>query len=178
VDPDEAWAAHLCNVAELRNYASAMHQLATRYWPERDGTADSLSNCRISWIAGAISNYFHGGGREKQRAKDAKRLARYRSLQPHIVDNVEKNCEDSSVETECYARKSDPNMDFSSRIREDCAVAASKLSSSAKQNIEEDSEPMGGLSSCDDVKSDRPPKLKVLDVGSCFNPFQQFRYGV
>jgi hypothetical protein len=157
MDADAVWSAHLNNSATLNAYAEAMHQLATRFWPseQADCLADfpaveektAVSGCRIRWIAAALRSYYCAGGRrEKQRQKDARRLARYRTLRPDIIQELEEahNCDHVRIEGE------------SDVMEKDCASVTCE-----------------GIEGPVLMKS----QLKVLDVGSCFNPLQQFRCG-
>jgi hypothetical protein len=158
MDADAVWSAHLNNSATLNAYAAAMHQLATRFWPseQSESLADfpaeeektTAGGCRIRWIAAALRNYYCAGGRrEKQRRKDARRLARYRTLRPDIIQELEEahkshNCDHVRIEGECDVMEKDGANATSEGIEDSVLM--------------------------------RSP-LKVLDVGSCFNPLQQFR---
>jgi hypothetical protein len=157
MDADAVWSAHLNNAATLNAYAAAMHQLATRFWPseQTESLADFpteeekkiASGCRIRWIAAALRSYYCAGGRrEKQRLKDARRLARYRTLRPDIVQKLEeaRNCDRIRIEGESEVMEKDNTVICTS-----------------SEGIEDPVQ----------MRS----QLKVLDVGSCFNPLQQFR---
>jgi hypothetical protein len=155
MDADAVWSAHLNNSATLNAYAAAMHQLATRFWPseQTDCLADfpsdeektTASGCRIRWIAAALRSYYCAGGRrEKQWRKDARRLARYRTLRPDIIQELEEahNCDHVRIEGESQVIEKN-GANTTSEGKEDPVLKRSQL--------------------------------KALDVGSCFNPLQQFR---
>jgi hypothetical protein len=158
MDEEAVWSAHLNNSATLNAYAAAMHQLATRFWPseQSESLADfsteeektTASGCRIHWIAAALRSYYCAGGRrEKQRQKDGRRLARYRTLRPDIVQELEEahkshNCDHVRIEGESEVMEKDSTCSTSEGIEDPVLMSS---------------------------------RLKVLDVGSCFNPLQQFR---
>ena len=154
MDEEAVWSAHLNNSATLNAYAAAMHQLATRFWPseQSESLADfhakevkTAGGCRIRWIATALRSYYCAGGRrEKQRRKDARRLARYRTLRPDIIQELEEahNCDHVRIEGESQVIEKN-GANTTSEGKEDPVLKRSQL--------------------------------KALDVGSCFNPLQQFR---
>jgi hypothetical protein len=158
MDAETVWSAHLNNSATLNAYAEAMHQLATRFWPSEpsESLADfsteegktTASGCRIRWIAAALRSYYCAGGRlEKQRQKDVRRLARYRTLRPDIIQELEEaheshSCDHVRIEGECDVMEKDNTCTTFEEIEDPVLMRS---------------------------------QLKVLDVGSCFNPLQQFR---
>jgi hypothetical protein len=158
MDADAVWSAHLNNSATLNAYAEAMHQLATRFWPseQSESLADfpteeektTAGSCRIRWIAAALRSYYCAGGRrEKQRRKDARRLARYRTLRPDIIQELEEahkshNCDHVRIEGQSEVMENDSTCIISEGMEGPVLMRS---------------------------------ELKVLDVGSCFNPLQQFR---
>jgi hypothetical protein len=156
MDEEAVWSAHLNNSATLNAYAAAMHQLATRFWPseQSESLADfptdeektTASGCRIRWIAAALRSYYCAGGRlEKQRRKDARRLARFRTLRPVIIQELEE-------------AHNSQNCDHVRLVEESEGMEKDKTVICTTSEGKED-----------------PPQLKVFDVGSCFNPLQQFR---
>ena len=197
MDAQAAWSAHLQNAATLRSYASAMHQLATCHWQLPNSSCHTTaaaaavdsSSCRISWIANVLKAYFHDGGRSKQRSKDAKRLARYRQIRPDIFENsreLQASCDNNdSLVASCDSGKLPASCDSANSVtlldtaRKDSITEADRL----QQNDEAIGHPIPvasdrevDLSLCPDLNSlDLLPLLSVLDVGSCFNPFQEFR---
>jgi hypothetical protein len=209
------WAAHVENREKLAAYASAMHQLATRHWQPPSHTDSPLPLteqqrcCRIRWIVAALRAYFHDGGRNKQRAKDAKRRARYRTLRPDIVEIEEAVETAAAAEDDSCRLSSVGNTDSamihlghdSDEITADIGsvnkstVLSSDVSTSgitlrqadevphlsSDKRTTSDAAPSHGMVISQSMRrSDSAqrvgPQIQVLDVGSCFNPLQEFRF--
>ena len=171
MDADAVWALHLRNKEQLSTYAKAMHQLATCFWTppphinscnsEKSATVqiESRRACRYRWAAREVRNYYTNGGRRTiLRHKDAKRLARYRTLRPDLVS------EEAVAAAEGLAQ----GVDNLAVAAEHCGIF--------DDNIFDGDMKMPLSSSESDAGMDES-RLKVLDVGSCFNPLQNVRYG-
>lgn len=71
---EEVWSAHCNNTSLLKQYADAMHQLATDVW------ANQGRETRLDWCHSTCREYFCGGGLHKVLLKDVRRkLSKRRS---------------------------------------------------------------------------------------------------
>uniref|UniRef100_A0A182Q149 S-adenosylmethionine sensor upstream of mTORC1 n=1 Tax=Anopheles farauti TaxID=69004 RepID=A0A182Q149_9DIPT len=59
-DPEEVWKEHVRDQNLLKNYAEAMHKLATCYWDRTMEVSCKRSNSRIEWVVASCRSYFHG----------------------------------------------------------------------------------------------------------------------
>ncbi|XP_055595334.1 S-adenosylmethionine sensor upstream of mTORC1 [Uranotaenia lowii] len=59
-NPAEVWHQHLQNRSLLKEYASAMHQLATNYWDKTMQVDSKRDNSRIEWTVNSCRDYFRG----------------------------------------------------------------------------------------------------------------------
>nr|SVE73256.1 EOG090X0FUY [Ceriodaphnia reticulata] len=66
-DSESVWLNHCQNETTLKQYASAMHHLATDHW-EKLRTSDPVTS-RINWTWSFLICYYHEGGLEKERLK-------------------------------------------------------------------------------------------------------------
>ncbi|XP_039285854.1 S-adenosylmethionine sensor upstream of mTORC1 isoform X2 [Nilaparvata lugens] len=68
---DEAWQMHVKDEDTLKEYASAMHKLATEHWDKNDKNVS-----RIQWVVQFCSEYFKNGGqlRAEQREENLHRV--------------------------------------------------------------------------------------------------------
>ncbi|ELT89514.1 hypothetical protein CAPTEDRAFT_172681 [Capitella teleta] len=174
-DYESVWQAHCQDKALLGEYADAMRSLATEFWSKRPET-------RIDWCRSTCVEYFHGGGLQKALAKDARRnLFRHQQ---------EENSEDSEPK--------DMTLDFSEMAAASAAASSptaelSDSSGSYSQTTLSSSEPDLMFGSPEASLEDRRRKIyerypaplyssisvpfegpiRLLDVGSCYNPFQQ-----
>lgn len=82
---DGVWAAHCRDESgQLRQYASAMHRIATDIWPLNN------SETRIDWCYKACMDYFFGGGLKRIRDKAVRRL-RYQNYAKHKLKALNDN---------------------------------------------------------------------------------------
>ncbi|KAF2355713.1 25S rRNA (adenine(2142)-N(1))-methyltransferase Bmt2 [Trinorchestia longiramus] len=113
-DAASVWSVHLRDTESHHRYASAMHALATRHWDTSNSPKAGASS-RITWTHAASTEYFEGGGLQRAREKENRKV---QFLMPHLLAGVE--------------------------------------------------------SSTQGVSSTTSEKLRVLDVGSCYNPFARY----
>ncbi|XP_058121627.1 S-adenosylmethionine sensor upstream of mTORC1 [Anopheles ziemanni] len=59
-DPEAVWKEHVRDEELLKNYADAMHKLATCYWDRTMEVSCKRSNSRIEWVVASCRSYFHG----------------------------------------------------------------------------------------------------------------------
>ncbi|XP_046387699.1 S-adenosylmethionine sensor upstream of mTORC1 [Ischnura elegans] len=73
----QAWVEH-CNRKEvLEEYASAMHELATKFWESKE---ESNINSRIEWVAKQCQWYFFDGGLQDINDQDLVKICRIDSI--------------------------------------------------------------------------------------------------
>ena len=65
-DYEKVWRTHSEDAGTLKEYASAMHNLATKHW-------NAKSETRIDWCKEVCQSYFYEGGLERVIAKDERR---------------------------------------------------------------------------------------------------------
>nr|XP_045592865.1 S-adenosylmethionine sensor upstream of mTORC1-like [Procambarus clarkii] len=69
-DASQLWQEHTQHEEELHTYASAMHVLATQHWEARQ----QINTSRVSWIHGAIIQYFNEGEMQRTTEKEMRKL--------------------------------------------------------------------------------------------------------
>uniref|UniRef100_A0AAG5CWW8 S-adenosylmethionine sensor upstream of mTORC1 n=1 Tax=Anopheles atroparvus TaxID=41427 RepID=A0AAG5CWW8_ANOAO len=94
-DPEVVWKQHVRDGELLKNYADAMHKLATRYWDRTMEVSCKRSNSRIEWVVESCRNYFHGATpllylfREKEdKVKKAIDANHHHEYQPYPVGQI------------------------------------------------------------------------------------------
>ncbi|KAG8240369.1 hypothetical protein J437_LFUL002510 [Ladona fulva] len=90
IGSDLAWEEHRRNKELLKEYAAAMHKLATEHW--KDKSEDNI-NCRIDWVAKQSQSYFIEGGHAECYDRELQKL--------HRLNCSAELGEDSLKYTEC-----------------------------------------------------------------------------
>jgi 25S rRNA (adenine2142-N1)-methyltransferase len=160
---EEVWQTNLNDEASLAEYAKSMYTLATTVWK-----GDDVVMSRIEWCHRKIQEYFLRGGAEAVRAKDERRKLFH---QQH----------ESSITAAMYGDAQ------TSRMLDQGASDSSQLSDSLPDkinSIKETTEPQAktpgtevrySAASATHVVTDALiHPIRVLDVGSCYNPFAVF----
>jgi len=166
-DANQVWADHISREKDMRQrYASSMHELAINHWDKSHATLDSEVKSRIKWIRNNVLNYF---------------LHR---------DEVNANAEKDALSVDgsglFVAACKDIRRDLfrDGLLQKDPASGRPLLSSSESEKVAV--EGTRRWKRCvfgsshkreeDDVKVNKLtlPKLRLLDVGSCFDPFSRF----
>lgn len=129
-----------------------MFTLATAHW-------SSDAQTRLTWCRDTIVEYFIEGGKEKALAKDARRTAHLAKVSEAKVREFEGQpnakappVEDGSKETGDSTASTQPQTNPTE-------VVSTKLL---------------GLDADAGAASPHSPRVRVLDVGSCYDPFSQF----
>ncbi|XP_069141999.1 S-adenosylmethionine sensor upstream of mTORC1-like isoform X2 [Argopecten irradians] len=156
-DFEQIWKEHCGDTETLRQYADAMHHLATDHWTK-------LPETRIDWCRKTILEYFHGGGLKKALDKvsrriqvhKAKKLERERSDQlRNETDEQTDGSLDCSSDQVCY------DVTANNRLRVSKEVSETHTGLSTTKITTDIGVPVRG-------------KLRLLDVGSCYNPFAAY----
>ncbi|XP_064633044.1 S-adenosylmethionine sensor upstream of mTORC1-like [Lineus longissimus] len=200
-DVNDLWKEHTEKTHILKDYASAMHKLATNHWEKSDGT-------RIDWCRDMCLEYFYGGLLKTVLEKE-KRRALYRtdrtghqgqgnSVQDLPVETVETGDGDtrltpglehiadwSSIERDdlpdgCVSQR-EGCPDGSVNERDGCPDGSANErpmpdgSVNYRDGQTQTLPNISGLQSsrkCVELPFEGP--IFLLDVGSCYNPFQHF----
>lgn len=201
-DVESVWEEHCRDSAQLKQYAGAMHCLATQVWAKQRST-------RLDWCRAACLEYYTApSGLRKVLEKEERRRA-YRenqaasravpssSITPeHSVgesERVSDICpaakvprmasdfiqsggtilEKSTNVVDCPADKIDHSLSDAVNRPEHSMVSAND----APQRHDGSSNDLVPTGSKDPPQPEKPfidGKIRLLDVGSCFNGFQQF----
>lgn len=81
VGPEQAWKEHLERKDVLQGYASAMKNLAEKYWA-KNNQDERKSYCRIEWVRKVLLDYFSNYLREKLILKENTRLKLNEVIKP------------------------------------------------------------------------------------------------
>ena len=158
-DFSQVWIDHLADESVRRQYAKSMHQLASKYW---EGGAE---NCRVEWCYETLKNYFSN------------------SISQHIEKDLRIACfeidakSDTSIENEQILSEFKRNLDeFPEKsscnsikeVRD--SFRSEKDSAKIAQLTKQGGELLFGSAFS---KPEFHEAKKLLDVGSCYNPFSQ-----
>ncbi|GFN88786.1 hypothetical protein PoB_001529200, partial [Plakobranchus ocellatus] len=138
------WNRHAQDHESLQRYAQAMHLLATQHWASHPDT-------RIQWCRRTALEYFMGGGMRRALEKDARRRLRSSCVQKD-------KCADQKKDQGYCPENADGktwNSSHSATLDKH-EPHAEILMENIQENIS--SPPTEGC-------------LRLLDVGSCYNPF-------
>lgn len=164
-DLNKIWKEHCQNGRLLTKYADAMHHLATDHWAQ-------LPQHRITWCQEVALDFFQRGGLQQVLDKEKRR-------QFHIAKEEipkQSGCDTKpSLAQNCDAAVASPAAAAP-------AAAAAAISPIVDQTAKNpayipDPATVGMESrrqSLDTVTLPFRGKIRLLDVGSCFNPFLQF----
>ncbi|GFR66342.1 hypothetical protein ElyMa_001968200 [Elysia marginata] len=147
-DHASVWENHTQNSASLQKYAQAMHCLATQHWAVHPDT-------RIQWCRQVALEYFTGGGMCQAIEKDFRRKMRQSSLKMAGHSKISRK-EGDEIEN--------PQVGYTAQQDQG---EPGNLISDYKEALEEEIK---------DLKANIPAiqgRVWLLDVGSCYNPFQE-----
>ncbi|RZF44037.1 hypothetical protein LSTR_LSTR015588 [Laodelphax striatellus] len=168
---EEAWTMHVKNRNELKEYATAMHKLATEHWDKSDKNVS-----RIQWVVEVCREYFKNGGHQSaiRKEENLQRVFFNKELEASEVDDgdlVDSNKEleaskvnDSNlhgVDSNKTLEASEVNYGDSRRVDFSRKLEARKVNNGDLQKVDSNN----GLES---------DEVCLLDVGSCYNPFKNF----
>lgn len=172
--PEKVWEEHVSEDGtdvELRQqYAIAMQSLATEHWDD-----DEHSNSRIQWIVKATTEYFYGKvilGGEPQLKKIKSDCAEVFDQSGFFISIAKDTRRSLFVNGLIYKEKDSGGIVLNNAeteyINEQVKLRWQKclgtsMGGCLDANIEQES-------SCEKLDQ----KLKLLDVGSCFDPFSKF----
>lgn len=146
-DHASVWEKHTKNSANLEEYAHAMHCLATQHWGIHPDT-------RIEWCRQVALEYFNGGGKEHAQQRDLRR--RMRQGDAKVANDMkDSNSTDTGASKNCEG----------SRIQmpgEHCICLAEKKGNPEERIRDQEVRNATG-----------ERRIWLLDVGSCYNPFQE-----
>lgn len=163
-----------------------MKNLATAKWKNKSSGED-----RIKWCVDICDDYFNKGGLEKCLAKDARRKKFYNENPDLFVQGPNPQAvaaghgvqekEDIKVEQE---RKQEQNLEEDKTLEDVVQVNLQReeKESDGQQNEGKQVDKLVTSQSPKPIHIDEPKskrmkmtrKLKLLDVGSCFNPFKSY----
>ena len=175
-DYEAVWSDHLHNTEVLTEYAEAMHQLATDIWTKNQ------PETRIEWCKNTCEEYFFSeSGLKKQMRKDQKREY-FAKLEKGI--KVEEVC-CSPQHDDCSEREgTDRSSDIHGAGNAEGSVDDTPASASFHRLQYSDGHETEGVAraseihgtSSEDESVEDPyaltSQIRLLDVGSCYNPFQ------
>jgi hypothetical protein len=160
-----AWADNTQRESELAVYSEAMYTLATELWSAEAET-------RFTWCRDTMGEYFVRGGRQQADAKDARRSAHHQRrataepvhAQVDTVTAVVAGGGASSDACRGHDATASPDNSITSLRATDANSAAASATPAAGAAV---------VPSTADGLSERSSaaRLRVLDVGSCYDPF-------
>lgn len=173
---------------KLQKYAESMYKLATKHWAENVADPNKNTRCRIDWVRSQCAEYFFRGGiqlywdRElniKQKVascQGADRISTYQDYSDNeILDNSKtegtNKSEISPSISEDRVIFKDQEGDEKESIAGNSSTNTSRRSKTSSRNKLMKS--IGGDASNVSQPLDvETCKVKLLDVGSCYNPFR------
>ncbi|XP_033745370.1 S-adenosylmethionine sensor upstream of mTORC1-like [Pecten maximus] len=158
-DFEQIWKEHCSDTDTLRQYADAMHHLATDHWTR-------LPETRIDWCRKTILEYFHGGGLKKALEKVSRRI------QVHRAKKLQREYSDRRKKDTSKDEQRDQNVGNDSENVDLCISAPSlpEVYDEATCVIDTDTLPTTSV----DIGVPFRGRIRLLDVGSCYNPFAGF----
>ena len=160
------WRRHLEHNDALRAYASAMEKLATKYW------APGGPGSRIEWCRAAALEYYRsdgGGTLERALAKDARRAA-FKHWRAQGLDQ-EAAAAAAAAAAKSAILLSQTATERQQTINKACNSTTSTSSSGGGSSSSCSSATTGGIA----AKRPKRAPLRLLDVGSCYNAFAEFK---
>ncbi|XP_036102772.1 S-adenosylmethionine sensor upstream of mTORC1 isoform X1 [Molossus molossus] len=162
-DFDKIWREHCEDEETLCEYAVAMKNLAANHWAKRcEGEG------RIEWCCSICREYFQNGGKRKALEKDKKRAVLATKTTPalniHEQSKLEghlTNLNFTNSEIIAETRTFCPMSLHCSRQKEEIPYGKSEVKEEMQNKTEKRLLQTSG-------------KIRLLDVGSCFNPFMKF----
>ncbi|XP_060080978.1 S-adenosylmethionine sensor upstream of mTORC1-like [Ylistrum balloti] len=160
-DFEQIWKEHCNDSNTLRQYADAMHQLATDHWTR-------LPETRIDWCRKTILEYFHGGGLKKALEKVSRRVKVHQSHQ------LQSKCMDQRNNDLLIDEQTDHTVSNDSKDAVLCRdVPVNGLQEvSIETTCKPGTDPL--LGNVTDIGIPFEGRIRLLDVGSCYNPFAAF----
>ncbi|KAL8575514.1 hypothetical protein ACOMHN_013065 [Nucella lapillus] len=161
-DFDAVWSQHCQDQAVLTTYAQSMKSLAEDHWTKKSKT-------RIDWCRDTINEYFHGGGLKKVLEKERKRHMRGLRTEVENLEKLELGADKKAGQNEMISEQS--------RVETAGHQQSTGLNipdSEAQEKEEKDAEAATGCLSAQGWLPAQGSRLRLLDVGSCYNPFLRF----
>lgn len=164
---ERIWYEHCQNKTVLSKYADAMHHLAVDHWSKNQET-------RIDWCREVINEYFKYDGLAKVLEKERRRKEKEKERNKLAVSDVSKakqNAEKTGVTLLNYSmeKKSKASASDSDTVHQ--CISCSISADSTECDIVCDSRPQHQYNT---VSIPVQGRIRLLDVGSCFNPFLDF----
>ncbi|XP_012259101.2 S-adenosylmethionine sensor upstream of mTORC1 isoform X1 [Athalia rosae] len=196
--PEEAWKRHLAESDTLQKYAESMHKLATKHWAENVADPTKNTKCRIDWVKSQCLEYFFKGGTEvywdreiniKHKIATNQSVDGILTYQEHSDSEIINHEQAPSDKTgqpisgsKLICSDHESTEDKESDIRKEshdgnssatsCCSKKFKTSRNTKFVQSNDGDMLDLIKSLDIETS----KVKLLDVGSCYNPFGHVKY--
>lgn len=195
--PDEAWKRHLAESETLQKYAESMRKLATKHWAENVADPNKNTKCRIDWVKSQCLEYFFRGGTELYWDRELNIKKKMTSNQS--VDRILTYQENS--DTEILDNKQGPINETVEPVSQDILICADEAFAHGKQDTVVKKDSRDGNGSANNTKRFKTSrknkflksiggnqssiaqplnietsKVKLLDVGSCYNPFGHVKY--
>lgn len=155
-----------------------MRKLAIEYWAENAADPKKNTKCRINWVKSECFGYFFRGGKELYWDREMRIKKKIITSQENINLKILNDIKSSTHEKKIITTQEHIN----SKTLNDIKSPTDEMIKSISENGESSGETLStnGMSakcSSQDIPNPEPPlneevmKLKLLDVGSCYNPF-------
>ncbi|XP_046750572.1 S-adenosylmethionine sensor upstream of mTORC1 [Diprion similis] len=194
--PEAAWRRHVAESETLQKYAKAMQKLATKHWAENVADPKKNTKCRIDWVKSQCWEYFFRGGTElfwdrevniNRKIANDQRISGISTYQEYSdsengktgLSNERKKLisEDGLI---CSNSKLTSVDDKDTPDRKQSLNEHSTMKQNAKfeKSIENNLQISNNErdSSTAQVLHREGSKVKLLDVGSCYNPFADVNF--
>lgn len=150
-DFGKTWSQHVGNQSLLADYAEAMRTLANDHWEPNCSTRGDVT--RIAWCVQVCRSYFQDGGLQRCLEKDHRRLLYHASSMVPCASGDYENT--------------------SKRVQNDSSLRCCGVTFASLSDLE--SHRMVYLNSLPELPQFCLPldgRIRLLDVGSCYNPFR------
>ncbi|XP_045166153.2 S-adenosylmethionine sensor upstream of mTORC1-like [Mercenaria mercenaria] len=179
---ERIWYEHCQNKPVLSQYADAMHHLATDHWTKHQET-------RIDWCREVINEYFKHDGLKKVLEKERRRKEKQKDrnkFQEHSAAQTEPGritadfAGTDGLTTEIYPDHVVTNNNVKPETGFDFSVT--EAGTGSKHNFVDRDQISTAESRNEDISRKEynligipvEDRIRLLDVGSCFNPFLEF----
>ncbi|XP_046627771.1 S-adenosylmethionine sensor upstream of mTORC1 [Neodiprion virginianus] len=180
--PETAWRRHVAESDTLQKYAEAMQKLATKHWAENVADPKKNTKCRIDWVKSQCWEYFFRGGIELFWDREVNINRKITNDQSHSGISTYQEWSDSENSTSglsdgliCSNSELTPvddkdTPDLKKSLNKHCSMKPStKFEKSTENNLQISNNEHD--SSIVQASHREDCKVKLLDVGSCYNPF-------